>query len=214
MAAIFKGPSERPLVALTIDDFPSSGADKPGAGSMALLDLLLELAIPSTLFAIGERVYNHPGMAARANQEGHELGNHMKRDEWSFTLGREPFLKQLDDTAEGIRSDLASTAQNVPLRWFRPSGGWYHPPMETWVRSRGYRLVMGSLWPLDGLAIAPPERAQRWFIQQFVHPGAIIVLHDTQAANPATLRTLQAVVPALQQAGFRFVTLSELLTQG
>jgi peptidoglycan/xylan/chitin deacetylase (PgdA/CDA1 family) len=214
MEVIFKGPSERQLLALTIDDFPSSGADQAGFGTMALLDLLRELAIPSTFFAIGERVQNHPGMAARAIREGHELGNHMKCDEWSFTLGRESFLQQLDDTAAAIKGDLSAAGQTAPLRWFRPSGGWLHPPMVDWAQSRGYRSVLGSVWPLDGLDIAPPKQVQRWFVERFVHPGAIIVMHDTQAANPATRRTLQAVVPKLQKKGFTFVTLSTLLGQG
>ena len=145
MEVIFKGPRDRSAVALTIDDIPSSGADQPGLGTMALLDLMRELAIPSTLFAIGERVLEHPGMAARAIEEGHELGNHMKRDEWSFPLGRDAFLKQLDDTAAEIKRELTVAGQTSPLRWFRPSGGWYHPSMVKWSQSRGYRMVLGSL---------------------------------------------------------------------
>jgi peptidoglycan/xylan/chitin deacetylase (PgdA/CDA1 family) len=214
MDVIFKGQRDRPVLALTIDDFPSSGADQPGSGTMALLDLLGELAIPATFFAIGERVRKHPGMAARAVAAGHELGNHMVGDQWSITLGREAFLQQLEATAVAIRNDLAAAGQSAPLRWFRPSGGWFHPPMVAWARSRGYQTVLGSIWPLDGLGLAPPERAQRWFVERFAHPGGILVVHDTKEANPATRRTLQAVVPELQQRGFTFVTLSTLLGPG
>ncbi len=211
MEVIFKGSSERPVLALTIDDFPSSGADQPGSGTMALLDLQRELAIPATLFAIGERVNNQPDMAARAVEAGHELGNHMWRDQWSFTLGREAFPQQLDDTQAAIRADLATAGLTAPLRWFRPSGGCPLPPMVEWARSRGYQTVLGSVWPLDGLDIAPPEQAQRWVVERLAHPGGILVLHDTNKANSATRRTLQSVVPKLQQRGFTFVTLSTLL---
>ena len=83
--------------------------------------------------------------------------------------------------------------------------------MVDWAQSRGYRTVLGSVWPLDDLGIAPPEQAQRWFVERFVHSGSIIVLHDTNKANPATRRMLQLVVPKLQQRGFTFVTLSTLL---
>jgi len=214
MDVIFKGSSDRPVLALTIDDFPSSGADQSGSWSTALLDLLADLAIPATFFCIGERVCKHPGMAARAVAAGHELGNHMKHDQWSITLGREDFLQQLDDTSVAIKNDLAAADQTAPLRWFRPSGGWFHPPMVEWARSRGYRTVLGSIWPLDGLGIAPPEPAQRWLVGRFAHPGGIVVLHDTEEANPATCRTLQAVVPELQQRCFSFVTLSTLLGPG
>ena len=181
---------------------------------MALLDLLGELAIPATFFCIGERVRDHPGMAARAVAAGHELGNHMEGDQWSITLGQEDFLQQLEATALAIKNDLAAANQSAPLRWFRPSGGWFHPPMVEWARSRGYRTVLGSIWPLDGLGIAPPEPAQRWIVERFAHPGGIVVVHDTTQANPATRRTLQAVVPELQQKGFSFVTLTTLLGPG
>jgi peptidoglycan/xylan/chitin deacetylase (PgdA/CDA1 family) len=214
MDVIFKGPGDCPVLALTIDDFPSSGADQPGSGTMALLDLLGELAIPATFFAIGERVRRHPGMTARAVGAGHELGNHMWGEQWSFSLGREDFLQQLNDTSVAIKDDLAAAEQSAPLRCFRPSGGWFHPPMVAWARSHGYRTVLGTIWPLDGLGLAPPEMAQRWFVERFAHPGGIVVVHDTKAANPATRRTLQAVVPELQQRGFSFVTLSTLLGPG
>jgi peptidoglycan/xylan/chitin deacetylase (PgdA/CDA1 family) len=211
MDVTFKGPSERPVLALTIDDFPSSGRDQSRSGTMALLDLLGVLAIPATLFAIGERVQKHPGMAAGAVAAGHELGNHMWAKPWSITLGREDFLQQLDDTSVAIKNDLAAAGQTAPLRWFRPSGGWFHPPMVAWAHSRGYRTVLGSIWPLDGLGLAPPELAQRWIVERFAHPGGIVVLHDTRKDNPATRHTLQAVVPELQQKGYSFVTLSTLL---
>jgi len=214
MKVIFKGPSDRKVHALTIDDFPSSGIEASGSGTMALLDLLDELAIPATFFAIGERVCEHPGMAARAVAAGHELGNHMWRDQWSFSLPQEAFLKQLDDTAAAIKQDLAAAGLTAPLRWFRPSGGWPHPPMLAWARSRGFQTVLGSIWPLDGLGIAPPEPAQCWFVEQFAHPGGIVILHDSKAANAATRRTLMQEVPVLQRSGFSFVTLSTLLGQG
>jgi peptidoglycan/xylan/chitin deacetylase (PgdA/CDA1 family) len=87
MEVIFKGPGDRSVLALTIDEFPSSGTDQPGSGTMALLDLLGELAIPATLFAIGERVRKHPGMAAQAVGGGHELGNQLWRNPWSLKIG-------------------------------------------------------------------------------------------------------------------------------
>jgi len=87
MDVIFKGPCDRTVLALSIDDFPSSGIDQPESGTRALLDLLRELAIPATLFVIGERVREHSGMAARAVEGGHEFGNQLWRNPWSFKMG-------------------------------------------------------------------------------------------------------------------------------
>jgi len=217
MELILKGPSDSRRLALTIDDFPSSGVEDAEGGSMALLALLKELQIPATFFCIGERVSAHPGMVARAVSDGHELGNHMARDEWSFRLPKEQFIEQLDSTADAIKHDLDSFGSTPsPLCWFRPSGGWPTPRMLDWVENRGYRTVLGSIWPFDGLSfplLSPELRVelQQEFVERFAHPGGIIVMHDTAEFNPLTRETLQVVVPILKAKGYRFVCLTELL---
>ena len=217
MELILKGPSDSRRLALTIDDFPSSGVEDAEGGSMALLALLKELQIPATFFCIGERVSAHPGMVARAVSDGHELGNHMARDEWSFRLPKEQFIEQLDSTADAIKQDLDSFGSPPsPLCWFRPSGGWPTPRMLDWVESRGYRTVLGSIWPFDGLSfplLSPELRVelQQEFVERFAHPGGIIVMHDTAEFNPLTRETLQVVVPVLKAKEYSFVHLTELL---
>jgi peptidoglycan/xylan/chitin deacetylase (PgdA/CDA1 family) len=217
MDLILKGATDARQLALTIDDFPSSGTTEANSGSMALLDDLKELNIPATFFCIGERVHAHHGLAARAVQEGHELGNHMARDQWSILLNQEQFLEQLDFTANAITEDLKrSWIPPVQLRWFRPSGGWPTPRMVEWAEGRGYKTVLGLIWPFDGLSVPLLSREMRLEFQQrlvehLAHPGGIIVLHDTREFNPLTRETLREVVPILKDEEFSFVTLSQLL---
>ena len=217
MALIFQGPSDRRLLALTIDDGPCSGGEDPAGGTGALLDVLGELAIPATLFLIGERVAAHRGMAARAVAAGHELGNHLWRDQWSLWQSKDAFIAQLEATAAAIQADLRNAGQSpAPLRWFRPGGGWPTPRMLRWAESRGYRTVLGTIWPGDGLPIPLLSSEARLalqekFVERCAHPGGIIVLHDTPAANPLTRATLKAAVPKLREEGYSFVTLSGML---
>jgi peptidoglycan-N-acetylglucosamine deacetylase len=217
MELIFKGSGKSRLLSLTIDDFPSSGSVDSATGSMALLDLLKELEIPATFFCIGEQVVAHPGMAARAIKEGHELGNHMARDQWTILLSQNQFFEQLEFTANAIQQDLlAFGAPPVNLHWFRPSGGWPTPRMVEWAADGGYRTVLGSIWPFDGLSIplvTPRIRLelQQQFVERFAHPGGIIVMHDTVEFNPLTRETLVEAVPRLKQEGYSFVSLKGLL---
>ncbi len=51
------------------------------------------------------------------------------------------------------------------------------------------------------------------FIERFVHPGGIIVMHDTDKFNPLTRETLKVVVPQLKTQGYTFVRLSQLLNE-
>lgn len=184
---------------------------------MALLDLLKDLQIPATFFCIGENVSHHPGMVARAVKGGHELGNHMARDQWSVLLSKEQFIDQLQYTSEKIKQDLeGSNILSTPLHWFRPGGGWPTPQMLRLAETRGYRTVLGSIWPFDGLSlpfVSPQARItwQQEFIVRFAHPGGIIVMHDTKEFNPLTRETLQVVVPHLKAEGYTFVRLTQLL---
>jgi peptidoglycan/xylan/chitin deacetylase (PgdA/CDA1 family) len=217
MELILKGSGKSRLLALTIDDFPSSGSVDSTNGSMALLDLLKELKIPSTFFCIGERVVAHPGMVARAIREGHELGNHMARDQWSILLSQKQFFEQLEFTANAIQEDLLTFGSPpVNLHWFRPSGGWPTPRMLDWAADSGYRTVLGSIWPFDGLSMPLVNsqirlEMQQHFVEMFAHPGGIIVMHDTVEFNPLTRETLREVVPKLRREGYSFVGLNDML---
>ena len=132
MNVILRGPSDRPL-----------------------------LAIPAMFFCIGERVQRHPGIpasrhggmaarAVRAVREGHELGNHMGRDQWSIRLARDEFLQQLEQTAAPISDDLAAAGLKAPLQWFSLAGSgvthpcWRGPPAT----------ATGRCWAASGRWVA------------------------------------------------------------
>lgn len=88
--------------------------------------------------------------------------------------------------------------------------------MLAWAETLGYRTVLGSIWPFDGLSIPFLSKEVRTklqveFIERFAHPGGIIVMHQTEQFNPLTRETLKVVVPQLKAEGYTFVGLSELL---
>ena len=194
-----RGPQKR--LALTIDDGPS------GPGSDALLALLRELQVPATFFLIGSHLVGDHRFPRRALQQGHDLGNHLWRDERSAALAPAAFQQQLSDTERAI-ARAAAPAQ-VRWRWFRPGGGWFHQAMLGWLSDRSYRLVLGSIFPWDTLR--PPLWFVRLFVRLNAHPGGILVLHDTPALSGRTLETLRHIVPQLRQRGYAFVPLQELL---
>jgi peptidoglycan/xylan/chitin deacetylase (PgdA/CDA1 family) len=194
---LFCAPGAGRRLALTIDDGPSPASDQ-------LLDLLRELQVPATLFLIGDHLERGPaGFVARALAGGHLTGNHMQVDGVSARLDGACFAAQLRHTERLLQ---------VPMRWFRPGGGWFHRRMLRQLQAAGYRLALGSVFPLD--TNHPPG----WFLRRFLllnaHPGAVIVLHDRPDTLPATLHTLRQVVPLLQRRGYRFVTLDGLERPG
>lgn len=194
-----KGPGRR--LALTIDDGPG------GPGSQALLNLLEELRVPATFFLIGSHLERDPDFPRRALQQGHELGNHLWRDECSAALEEDDFLQQLRDTQRAI--ERAARPEPVIWCWCRPGQGWFHRRMLACLAGRRYRLVLGSIFPWDTLM--PPMWFVRWFVICNAHPGGILVLHDTPALSARTCQTLQRIVPELRRRGYTFVPLAELL---
>ena len=127
----------------------------------------------------------------------------MTRDEPSIKLSQNIFIKELLQ-AHRILSRFATP------KWFRPGSGWYDDKMIAILKDYDYQCVLGSIYPLDA------HLPLSWFAQQFIlrliKPGGVIVLHDTGNRGLRSVQTLSKVLPKLQQRGYRFVTLTQLLT--
>jgi peptidoglycan/xylan/chitin deacetylase (PgdA/CDA1 family) len=182
-------------VALTIDDGPDP------ATTPAILDVLEQNGAHATFFIITSRVAGNEDLLRRMVAEGHELGNHMFRDEPSIELSSEEFERQIRLSHE-VLSEFAA------IRWFRPGSGRYDARMLDAIERRGYRCALGSAYPFD------PQIRWSWFSRRFilstVQEGSVVILHDWDSKGRRTAKTLAKLLPALRERGFRIVTLTEL----
>jgi peptidoglycan-N-acetylglucosamine deacetylase len=181
-------------VALTIDDGPARETPE-------ILRVLREHDAHATFFLISTRV---PGQETIVNDivaDGHEIGNHMTRDEPSIRMKPAAF-----DTA--AREAGAVLQQFAPVRWLRPGSGWYTPTMIATMERAGYRCALGSIYPFD--AQLPSSAFASAYIRANARPGAVIVLHDGGSRGRRTAETLQRILPVLRTRGYRVVSLSEL----
>lgn len=185
-----------PVVALTIDDGPDAQT------TPWILDILHQHDARATFFLITERIPGNEAILDRIVAEGHELGNHMTRDQPSILLGSDRFEREL------LAADSALSGYGE-VRWLRPGSGWFNARMLNVTESRGYRLALASIYPLD--ATIPST----WFASEFIlwraKPGAVILLHDVGTRGERTAETLLRVLPELANRGYRVVTLSELV---
>jgi peptidoglycan/xylan/chitin deacetylase (PgdA/CDA1 family) len=184
-----------PAVALTIDDGPDSSTTP---------DVLRELQAHdahATFFLISSNVGTKDLLVAGLIKQGHEIGNHLTRDESSISLSPRAF-----DSALVIAGRILS--RYGPVRWARPGGGRYTQRMVATMRERGYQCALGSVYPYD--AEIPSSRFSSAFVLAHARPGAIIVLHDRGARGRRTAVALSRLLPELRRRGFRVVTLSEL----
>jgi peptidoglycan/xylan/chitin deacetylase (PgdA/CDA1 family) len=182
-------------VALTIDDGPDP------VSTPAILDVLERNGTHATFFIITSRVPGNEALLRRMVAQGHELGNHMLRDEPSIELSPEEFERQLV-ASQAVLSEFAAT------RWFRPGSGRYDARMLATLERRGYRCALGSAYPFD------PQIRWSWFSRRFIlsnaQPGSIVILHDWGAKGRRTVKPLAKLLPALRERGLRIVTLTEL----
>lgn len=187
--------TERPVVALTIDDGPSEATPE-------ILEALARHGAKATFFVIGEHVQERPELTRRLLAEGHELGHHMMRDEPSIDLPPETFADRFEEM-DAILDEFGGS------RVFRPASGWYNDRMVDEAARLGYRTVLGSVYAFD--AQVPSPTLARWYMTQLVRPGSVLILHDGPQRGPRTVEVLEALLADLGSRGIEVVTVSDLM---
>jgi peptidoglycan-N-acetylglucosamine deacetylase len=188
--------SREKVVALTIDDAPHALV------TPQLLDVLRENGAHATFFVIGDHAPGNSHILERARLEAHELGNHLAHEFPSVFLTPTQFEKELTEV-DRLIGPFRQT------KWFRPGSGWYSRRMLNQAKMLGYRCALGSVFPYDTLI--RNTRAISMYIKSQIFPGAVIVIHDGKPDRVRSADVLKEVLPALKAAGYRVVTLSELV---
>jgi peptidoglycan-N-acetylglucosamine deacetylase len=189
-------PTAEKLVALTIDDGPA-------ATTGSLLDVLATHRAKATFFLIGSHVTGRGTVVRRLLREGHEVANHMLLDVPSAKLSPDTFEIHFARTDSILRSFGAEPA------WFRPGSGRFTRHMLRFLAARGATGVLGDVYPFD--AAIPSAAFAAHYIIRRTRPGSIIILHDGPRRGHRTAHVLVHVLPTLERAGYRVVTLSQLV---
>lgn len=185
-------PVEAPKIALTFDDGPST------AWTPALLDGLKERGVKATFFLIGENADKNPEIVKRMAEEGHLIGNH--------TYHHVELTKVSENEA---RLELADTSA-VIVRLTGKEPEYMRPPFGAWQRKLEQEIQMlPVLWTIDPLDWTTENQDE--IVNKVVteaEENDIILLHDCYKSSiEAGLR----IVDILQEEGFVFVTVDELL---
>jgi len=190
--------TSKKVVALTLDDGPDRKT------TPLILDLLKRHKSRATFFLISSRIPGNDSLVLRTVHEGHEIGNHMSRDQSSISLSRRQFERSLLEADSALR-------RFARPRWMRPGSGWYNREMISTLQRHNYRCALGSVYPFDPL-IPVASYSTRAILRQ-VRPGAIIILHDHGKRGRNTVKVLSQILPELARRGYSVVTLSELLPE-
>jgi polysaccharide deacetylase family sporulation protein PdaB len=199
---VWEVPLEEKIIALTFDDGPDP-SDTP-----AILDLLKQFDAKATFFVVGKKVEMYPELAKREIMEGHEIANHTYSH--SYFNERMPEEKIQNEILKAEQIILKTTGQKPNL--FRPPGGYYSENVVLAAKKSGYLVVMWS-WHQDSKDWNTPgvNKIVKSVLKK-TQNGDIILLHDYVEGKTQTIDALKQILPKLKERGFRFVTVSELLT--
>ncbi|MET7644603.1 polysaccharide deacetylase family protein [Streptomyces sp. NPDC005426] len=192
------GPRDRARVALTFH----------GQGDPAVARTVLEEAERAgarvTVLAVGSWLDEHPGMARRILDGGHDLGNHTQRHIDISAMDEARAYAEITDCAQRLRRLTGSIGT-----WFRPSRTRYATPLVQRLAGRaGYPHVLS--YDVDSLDFTSPGAAAvTRKVAGEIRNGSVVSMHfgyaDTVAALPLLLTELD-------RRHLRAVTTTELLT--
>jgi peptidoglycan/xylan/chitin deacetylase (PgdA/CDA1 family) len=189
-------------IALTFDDGPHSRS------TLSILETLEKYRVPATFFLVGKRIVSHTKIAEAVIQSGHEIGNH------TYTHALLPVLPDKQVRSEILRThELLKSLDSHPPRFLRPPQGAFTKRILDIVEELGYKTVIGDVYPRDPYRPGTQKIVRR--VLDRTIPGSIIILHDGGSSKNAdrsqTVEATKEIVSRLQEKGFTFVTLSQLL---
>ena len=190
--AISSNMQEERKIALTFDDGPNHIYTLP------LLEGLKERGVKATFFLLGQEVVENPDIAKRIAQDGHLIGNHSFYHEDLSQMEAEEAVMYVSRTNEVIYEVTGQYPQLIRPPFGRANAkSVYEPPM------------VEVLWTIDS---RDWELSDVGTIMQNVLPNAkedgIILMHDASASS---VQAAFAIVDSLQEQGYCFVTLDEIL---
>ena len=190
--------SNRPrLIALTFDDGPYP------IFTPMLLDVLRDLRVPATFFLIGQDAQQWPEITRRIEADGNEVGDH------TYThpnLDQESAAQVRKEILEGGDALWALTHDPATRTFVRPPHGRYTERTLKVAQSLDYSVVLWTDDSGDWRTVTVPQ-LERHLLLHATAPE-IVLLHSGKLV---TIEALPYVVARFRQAGYRFVTVGELL---
>ncbi|MFF4503845.1 polysaccharide deacetylase family protein [Streptomyces sp. NPDC001401] len=197
-AQLTHGPRTHPRVALTFH----------GQGDPAIAHAILTEAEKRgahlTVLAVGSWLDEHPDMARRVLDGGHDLGNHTQRHLAVNAMSEADARSEITACADRLEHLTGSIGT-----WFRPSRAPLASPLVLRLaRSAGYPHVLS--YDVDSLDYTRPgaDAIQRKILDE-VRNGSVVSMHF---GYPDTVAALPVVLEELARRGLTAVTTTELFS--
>jgi cellulose synthase/poly-beta-1,6-N-acetylglucosamine synthase-like glycosyltransferase/peptidoglycan/xylan/chitin deacetylase (PgdA/CDA1 family) len=203
---------------LTFDDGPDR------VFTPEVLDVLKDLGVKATFFLIGENVERYPEITRRILREGHEIGSHTFTHPNMGEVSHRRVLLELNTTQRALEAVLGRST--ILFRFPYNADQEPNTNEETdpvLVASRLGYITVGELidpqdWNLfktdsagDRAARTADDLVESVVTQADSMKGNVILLHSGGGDRRATVRALPALVRTLQDSGYQFITIAQLI---
>ena len=197
--AYYAGDTDQKIIYLTFD------AGYENGNTPAILDALKKHQAPAVFFVVGNFIKDNPDLIRRILAEGHIIGNHtMTHPDLSQISSMDAFQKELQDVEE-LYTSLTGEAMT---KFYRPPRGIYSTENLSMAKELGYSTFFWSLAYVDWIQDQQPSREEAFQkLLTRIHPGAIVLLHNTSSTNAEILDEL---LTKWEEMGYEFHSLKEL----
>ena len=195
-AGVRKVETDEKKIAITFDAAYGIGKTE------AIMQLLEKYQAESTFFLQGNYMMDHPEMTAEIHRRGHEVGNHtMSHPDMRLATNRDVF-REIDQCNQLI---ISITGQE--RCFYRPPAGFHTYRDRAIARALGSEMILWTFDSWDGFTVVEEETIWENMLEN-TEPGAIILMH---VYGQHTLTILERYLPLMQEQGYEFVTVSDLL---
>lgn len=168
---------------------------------MRIVRILREDHVGGTFFLDGSWTRANPGVAKAVAAAGMEVGSHAYNHPMMSRLSRGQMISQMARTNGVI---TGATGKTVML--FAPPAGDFNQLVVRVAAGLNMKTVLWTLDTIDWRRPAPSVILRR--VVSRATPGALVLMHPTAP----TVAALPAMIKQLRQAGYRLVTVSQMLS--
>ena len=197
--AWYVGDTSRKVIYLTFDCGYENG------NTPAILDALQKHQAPAAFFVVGNFLSDQPDLVKRMAAEGHIVGNHTwSHPDMSKISTQEAFSEELNRVSTLYQE---TTGQEM-VKFYRPPQGKYSTQNLQMAKDLGYHTFFWSLAYVDWYQDQQPTHEEAFEkLTGRIHPGAIVLLHNTSSTNAEILDELLA---KWEEMGYSFGSLNQL----
>ena len=192
-------PMPEKWVCLTFDDGPSKTTPD-------VLSALNRAGVKATFFVVGHFLETSPDLVRKMVEEGHTVGNHTyHHPDMSEIADVSSFQKEVED----VKLLYEEITDKEMVKFYRPPQGKYSESNLKMAKELGYYTFFWSLAYVDWDPDNQPTKEEAFEkLTGRIHPGAIVLLHNTSKTNGEILDEL---LTKWEEMGYHFGTLDELI---